>query len=176
MSLQEAATGKRLNLKKLGETDHIRNARVALPPRTFEKICNTLDEAIDDTVIKKTARLVWLNTGSLVGDHAGLPHASHHHLWESVFKLFPKETDPVAIKARRITVGSLIKWRVALRPEEWLVHYRETTKTDIVSGDTIFASEYWIKPDDVVVPSTRPKQSKSSRATVDDLRNKFNKR
>lgn len=135
-----------------------------------------IDEAIEDTVNKKSGRLVWLNTGSLVGDQAGMPHASHQHLWEAVFELFPDETDPVALKNRRITVGGLIKWRVALRPEDWLVHYRETTKKDIVSGDTIYASEYWIKSEGVVVTSTRPTPSKPNRTTLDDLLNKFSKR
>lgn len=177
MGLQEATSGKRLNAKKLAESDHVKEARARLPPRTFEKICNTLDEAIEELVNKKSARFVWMNTGSLVGDRADMSHASHHHLWEAVFKLFPQETDPVAIKHRRITVGALIKWRVALRPEDWLVYPRETAKTDIVSGDTIYANEYWIKPDEVVVTAPpKPSKSKSSRTTVDDLKSRFNKR
>ena len=176
MGLQEAATGKRFTAAKLAKTDHVKNARDSLNPRTFDKVCRTIDEAIEDTVNKKSARLVWLNTGSLVGDQAGMPHASHQHLWDAVFELFPDETDPVALKNRRITVGGLIKWRVALRPEDWLVHYRETTKKDIVSGDTIYASEYWIKAEGVVVTSTRPTPPKPNRTTLDDLLNKFSKR
>jgi hypothetical protein len=174
MGLQEVG-GKHLNASKVEKGDHIQHAKENLDARTFDKICRTIDEAIEDAVNQKTPRLVWLNTGSLVGDRASMPHASHHHLWDAVHALFPSATDPVAVKAQRITVGSLIKWRIALRPEGWLVHYRETDKTDIVSGETISTSEYWIKPAEVVLAAPPTQRSKRG-VTVDDLKNRWNKR
>ena len=178
MGLQEAASGKRFTPSKLEESDHITNARAKINARTFEKVCRTIDDAIEEAVAKKTPKLVWLNTGSLVGDHAGISHESHEHLWGAVLKVFPNATDPVAVKGRRITVGALNKWRVALRREDWLVHYRETDKTDIVTGELIKASEYWIKPATVVLaPPPRSKaSSKTNKFTVEDLMDKFNKR
>lgn len=174
MGLEEVG-GKRLHASKLEKGDHVVKLRSGLPAKTFEKLCRTIDEAIEEVVSSKSERLVWLNTGSLVGDRANVPHASHRHLWESVQKLFPSETDPVQVKHRRITVGSLIKWRVALRPEDWLVHYRETNKTDIVSGDLIKASEFWIKPAGVVLTPPPPKRGRQAGPTVEDLMKKFNK-
>ena len=165
MGLHEV-NGKRLTPKSVEKSGHIQHAKDSLSPRTFEKICRTIDQAIEDTICKKNSRLVWMNTGSLVGDRASMPHASHQHLWEAVYGLFPSNTNPVAVKNQRITVGALIKWRVAQRPEEWLVHYRETDKTDIVTGETIYASEYWIKPDDVVLSSPRPKPAKRVGTTI----------
>lgn len=104
-----------------------------------------------------------------------MPHGDHQHLWEAIYVLFPSSTNPVAIKNQRITVGALVKWRVAQRTEDWLVHYRETDKTDIVSGFTIYASEYWIKPASVVVnPSAQPAKA-TSKVTVEDLKTKWNK-
>jgi hypothetical protein len=88
---------------------------------------------------------VWMNTGSLVGDGSRIPHVHHQHLWDAAWSLFPGD-DPVAEKGRRITVGALVKWRTALRDEPWVVHYRGTGKEDVVTGDEIFAGEYWIKP------------------------------
>lgn len=175
MGLEEAATGKRLVASKIEDSSHVRNAKENLSRRTLEKMCRTIDEAIEDIVAKKAAKLVWLSTGSLVGGRAMLPHGDHQHLWEAICALFPSSTDPVAIKNQRITVGALVKWRVARRPEDWLVHYRETGKTDIVSGATIYASEYWIKPASVVM-TMAPKAAKASvRATLEDLKSKWNK-
>ena len=122
MGLEEASSGRRFHPSTLEGGLHIVNVRAKLHAKTFEKICRTIDEAIEDVVAAKSAKLVWLNTGSLVGDRSNLPHASHQHLWEAVHKLFPSNTDPVAVKHQRITVGTLIKWRVACRPEDWLMH------------------------------------------------------
>lgn len=174
MGLQEV-DGTRLHASKLEAGDHIAKLREGLHSKTFDKICETIDEAIEDVVSKTGSRLVWLNTGSLVGDRANLPHASHQHLWDAVYKLFPGNDDPVAVKHRRITVGALIKWRVARRSEDWLVHYGETNKTDIVTGDLIKVSEYWIKPASVVLDPPKPKPSRSPGTTVDDLMKKWSK-
>lgn len=173
MSLEEASSGKRFRANKLERGAHIVKLKRSLHTRTFEKICRTIDEAIEDVVHNKSGKLVWLNTGSLVGDRANLPHASHQHLWDAIFKLFPSYTDPVAIKHQRITVGALIKWRVARRPEDWLVHYRETNKTDIVTGDRINASEYWIR---LRGAADVPRNDKVPvGVTLEDLQNKFGK-
>lgn len=174
MSLREAASGKVLSPSKIEAGDHVRFSRHTLDPRTFDKICRTIDDAIESEVNKKSPKLVWLNTGSLVGARATVPHGAHEHLWEAAYKMFPGDSDPVAVKARRITVGSLIKWRIALRPERWLVHYRETDKTDIVSGELIHASEYWIEPHGATFPDPPSKRS-SMKATIDDLLKKFGK-
>jgi len=174
MGLEEVS-GKRLHASKLEKGDHIAKLRKGLPTQTFEKLCRTIDDAIEEVVSAKAERLVWLNTGSLVGDRARLPHASHRHLWDAVLKLFPGDSDPVAVKHRRITVGSLIKWRVALRPEDWLVHYQETKKTDIVSGDLISVSEFWIKPAGVVLTPPTTKPARQQGTTVGDLAKKWNK-
>jgi hypothetical protein len=173
MGLQEASRGKRFRASELERGKHIAKLRNSLHPRTFDKICRTIDDAIEDIVATKSAKLIWLNTGSLVGNRASLPHGSHQHLWEAIYKLFPDNTDPVAVKHQLITVGALIKWRVTLRPEDWLVHYRETNKTDPVTGEYISASEYWIKLAGITVASTPAKRS-SLGATVEDLRKKFN--
>jgi hypothetical protein len=174
MGLEEASSGKRLHAWKLEKGDHIVNLRDGLPAKTFEKICRTIDEAIEDVVAAKSAKLVWLNTGSLVGDRASLPHASHQHLWDAAYRLFPSNTDPVAVKHQRITVGALIKWRVARRPEDWLVHYRETDKIDIVTGELIKASEYWIKPAGVVLTRPVPKSARQAGTTIEDIMKKWN--
>ncbi len=175
MGLEEASSGKRFDPSKLERGVHIVNVRAKLHAKTFEKICRTIDEAIEYVVTTKSAKLVWLNTGSLVGDRANLPHASHQHLWDAVHKLFPSDTDPVAVKHQRITVGALIKWRVAGRPEDWLMHYRETDKTDIVTGDIIKASEYWIKPAGVVFTSAPSVRSSPLDVRLEELKAKFNK-
>lgn len=175
MGLQEAATGKRLNASKIEDSAHVRYAKDNLDRRTLEKICRTIDEAIEEVVSKKT-RLVWLNTGSLVGGRAMVPHGDHQHLWEAIYALFPSSTNPVAIKNQRITVGALVKWRVAQRLEYWLVHYRETNKTDIVSGGTIYASEYWIAPAPLVMTAPAKSAKSATKVTVDDLKNKWNQR
>lgn len=174
MGLQDTS-GKRLHATKLENGDHVVKARGDLNPKTFEKICKTIDEAIEDVVGNKAPNLVWLNAGSLVGDRATLEHAAHHHLWDAMFKLFPGSTDPVAEKHRRITVGAIIKWRVARRPEDWLVHYRETERKDVVSGDLIKASEFWIKPGGPIQSPTRARRPRENRTTVDDLKKKWSK-
>jgi len=174
MSLREAASGKLLAVSKIEQGDHIRHSRQSLDPRTFDKICRTIDDAIEAVVTKKSPRLVWLNAGSLVGGRSAVPHGAHEHLWDAACKMFPGDSDPVAVKARRITVGSFIKWRIALRPERWLVHYRETDKRDIVSGELIHASEYWIEPNDSIFPG--PARETPAAATIEDLKKKFGSR
>lgn len=175
MGLQETS-GKRLHASKLEVGDHVVKARRDLKSVTFDKLCATIDAAIEDVVANKAPNLVWLNAGSLVGDRASLPHAAHQHLWDAMFRLFPGSTDPVAEKHRRITVGAIIKWRVARRPEDWLVHYRETERTDVVSGDLIKASEFWIKPAGVVLAATRGPKANGGKATIEDLKKKWSKR
>ena len=144
MSLHDV-NGRLIRPEKVEESRHIVHARTRWHPKTFAKVCKTIDEAIEH-VANTGGRLAWMNTGSLVGNGSPLPHAWHHHLWSAVLELFPAVNDVVAEKGRRITVGAFVKWRTSLRDEHWFVHYRETGKEDVVTGDEIFAGEYWIKP------------------------------
>jgi hypothetical protein len=142
MSLHDVA-GKWIDPDKAEASEHIQCARRELPQRTFDKICRTIDAAIEEAAASGRS-LVWMNTASLVGHGAPLRHDWHEHLWRSICKVYSDSPDPVAEKARRITVGAWVKWRTSLRPEPWLVHWRETGKADPVSGGEIFAGEYWI--------------------------------
>ena len=66
----------------------------------------------------------------------------------------------------------MIKWRTSMRDERWLVAHRETGKRDVVTGEEIKASEYWIADDAVRLRHQRPRAPKT---TVDDLKRKWDK-
>lgn len=141
--------GKRITASAAEEHPHVQNALNKWGSRTSGKVCDSIDCEIQK-VVDHGGRLSWMNTGSLLGHGSGLPPARHKHLWRSVYALFPKD-DPVAEKERLVTVGALVKWRIALRSENWLVHYRPTGKEDIITGEEIHAGEYWIAPSAAVM-------------------------
>lgn len=108
-----------------------------LNPITFDRMVRTVDEAIDSCQPSATTRLVWTRASALFGYGTVRPHKHIEHLWKNIESIVGPEV--LALKA----VGGLLRWRISLRPEKWLVYRRDSEQRDEL-GKLITISEYWI--------------------------------
>lgn len=146
----------------------------------FDKDIRTIDTAIKETKAKATKnnRLVFTKAGILVGHTSAVPHADVNHVWETAEMVYPsqlpnKRIDLHAAEMQLKFIGGLVRWRISLLPDTWLVYRRDSDKYNQFTGKLIRVSEYWI--DDSFVPRMappRPKRS-SGKATIADLKAKF---
>lgn len=118
--------------------DFIAALRRRLHPKTFKRLIDTVDEAIENSV-KSHGQLTWTKAGALFGHHSMEPQYRVGHLWDNVIGVVGNGKECLK------TVGALLRWRMALRDEEWLVFRRDTEGFDEDTGDTIRISEYWIR-------------------------------
>ena len=95
-----------------------------LPQVTFDKLVRTVDQAIDSVKPSETSRLVWTRSSALFGHGSSQPHKSIEHLWGSVETIFGQD------KYSLIAVGGLLRWRISIRKENWLVYRRDSDTLD----------------------------------------------
>lgn len=107
--------------------------------RTFDRAVQTVDEILDEIVAAGAGgKLIWAKTASIVGYQSMGPKKLVDHVWNSVEAVLGDGRPCI------FAVGQLIKWRVSVRPETWLVFSRDTRKTDPITGEDISAAEYWV--------------------------------
>jgi len=112
--------------------------RRKLPKQSFQRLLTTIDEAIENS-IKEHGQLTWTKAGALFGHHSMEPKYRIDHLWDKVIGIVGDGKECLK------TVGALLRWRMSIREEDWLVYRRETDGEDEDTGDTIRISEYWIR-------------------------------
>lgn len=144
---------------------YIKALRLKLPATSFDRVVKTVDEAIGHLVQSGDNKLIWTKMGAMFGHKSMQPKARVDHLWEKVIQSVGDGTNCLK------TVGTLLRWRLSARDENWLLYRRETGDIDVSTGKNIYVSEYWIKDDFVHIP--KPKV-KSSGFSVNDLKTKFN--
>jgi len=142
-----------VNPEKLEDSEVIATLRRKLHPTTFKRIIKTVDEAVDSIDPSASTRLIWTKAGALFGRNSERPKKHVEHLWDNVIKSVGDN------RMCLIGVGSLLRWRISLREETWLVYKRETEIIDEITGRVVPVSEYWIKEDFVLNTSpSRPKK------------------
>lgn len=140
----------------------IQNLMNKLHAGKFKAIVRIVDEAIDSVKPTKSTALVWTRTGALFGHSSTRPLKDINYLWDTVIDVVGE--GKVLLK----TVGALMRWRTAMRPEKnWLVYRQETDKLDPDTGKPITASEYWICED--YKPKVKKKVNKNKPATLVDV-------
>lgn len=111
--------------------------RQRLRPNSFKRLVKTTDEAIE-TTISPDGKLTWTKTGVLFG-YSSLQPKKHIDLaWDRVKQAVGDGKECL------LTMGSLVRWRIAVREEPWLLYCRETDSFDPDTGKKIHISEYWI--------------------------------
>lgn len=129
---------REVTAKKCETADWVKAVRRKAHPKTFERIVKTLDEGIERIIVENDGKLVWAKTGSLMGHKSGGPKRDIDHAWDAVIDVVGDGRPCV------FAMGQLTKWRIAVRPETWLMFLRDVEKVDPLTGDEIFTAEYWI--------------------------------
>ncbi len=126
------------------DSEYIAACKRNLNTRRFERVVKTVDEAIDFVVTNNLGKLIWTKAGASFGRRSKNPTDRINHLWDAV-------TEAVGDgKECLITIGCFLRWRIALRPETWLLWVEETDDLDPDTGAKIKVSQYWV--DDTFLP------------------------
>lgn len=145
------------------KSEYLKKAVKEINPVSFEKMCRTLDLALDNQKPSASSNLIWTKFGALVGHSSGEPCRDINHLWEKGIDAFGES------KVLMKFMGTLLMWRISLRKETWLVYRQETNNVDPDTGKTIFVCNYWI--DDLFTPVEDVEAP-----TLENLMAKFNKK
>jgi hypothetical protein len=155
--------------------DLLQRARKDLGEIRFKKDCRIIDEALDRIIREGQAKnkLVFTKAGFLVGHSTKTPHVDVQHVWDSAELAYPcrlllNRIDEVAGEMQLKFVGGLVRWRISMLPDTWLVYRQPTDRFNTFTGKEITVSEYWINNDFVF--QTPPKRKNFS---MMDLKSKF---
>jgi hypothetical protein len=148
--------------------DVLQGALRVLDARRFAKDIRIIDEALQQAIQHANSKnkLVFTKTGILVGYKSVTPTADTNHIWESALLAYPGN-DEHANELQLRFVGGMVRWRIAVLPEMWLVYRRESGKINKFTDKEIRVSEYWIN-EEFVPRMTHVKH------VVGDLMAKFN--
>jgi hypothetical protein len=131
-----------------------------LPANTFDRIVKTVDEAIEHVRPTQKSKLVWTRMAALFGNNSLEPKKHIDHMWDKIIQITGEDL-------ARLAIGGLLRWRISLRDETWLVYRRDSGDRDPLTNKLITISEYWIdnnyrpknqKPKDLVSALTMLQQ------------------
>lgn len=164
MSLYDITNGgpNKVDPAKAEAFKYIQKIIQQLHARTFQRVIQTIDDELDGLKPSESSKLVWTKTGALIGHGSTGPKKHIDHVWENVSSAFGGNG-----RSTLIGVGSLVRWRISLRPETWLVYRRESDIFDEISQKLVTISEYWINEDFI------PPDAPASKANLSDLQKKF---
>jgi len=152
-------------------TEFMRTLRNDLPKVTFKKVLRIVDEAIASVKPTKSTQLVWTKTGALFGHNSERPLRDVTYVWDKVISCVGDGKNCLR------TMGNLMRWRTALRPEIWLVYRQDMGGIDPDTGKTIRVSNYWIdqKYRGICLKSKSELASPATSVDFAVLADKFNK-
>lgn len=130
--------GKLVDSSKLESDEIIQAFKRKLHAKTVARCIKTIDDQLNSLTPSEQSKLIWTRASALVGHSSMGPKKHIDHLWDSLISIVGDE------RLLLITMGTLLRWRVSLREENWLVYRRDSNLVDEVSGRTIKISEYWI--------------------------------
>jgi hypothetical protein len=169
--------------------DRLQKARRELGAIRLRKDCGVIDTGLNELVAAadKDNKLAFTKAGFLVGHQSKLPHADVQHVWTSAEMLYPslilqkvsQRMYDEAVEGQLKFVGGLMRWRVSLRDEIWLVYRRPSGTFHKYARDwrgnpvEITISEYWVN-ENYVSPNVKPsKKILASAADLAALKNKY---
>jgi hypothetical protein len=161
--------------KDAASYDLLCKARKNIGEIRFQKDCRIIDAALEKLVVEGQAKnkLIFTKAGFLVGHQSQAPHVEVQHVWDSAEFAFPSQmtlnrTDELAAECQLKFVGGLVRWRISMLDDTWLVYRRESGKFNKFTGKEITVSEYWIDNNFVFTPP--PKKRGFG---MDELKGKF---
>ena len=135
--------------------DVLQEAKRAAGTIRFNKDCRIIDEALDELILDAALgdKLVFTKAGFLVGHKSCVPHVDVNHVWFTAEMAYPTnllKSGRALDQANELQlkfVGGLVRWRISLQDDIWLV-YREPSGTyNKYTGNEITISKYWIDND-----------------------------
>lgn len=149
MPLQEFYSKRALSIKSREKHRCVLGLKRKMRDVSFDKTCRIIDEILEQLVQDRLGKLVYTRTGFLLGHQSILPHADHKYIWDKVPTILINKNnqqlwDPLESKLVLQTIGAMVMWRIALRPENWLVSFLESGKFDVVTGNEIKIAQYWV--------------------------------
>lgn len=153
----------------------LQTAASILDARRLMKDIRILDTAIQLAITTATAnnKLVFTKAGILVGHSSVTPTKDTNHIWESAELAYSytgrkKNDAALATELQLKWVGGMVRWRISMLPQTWLVYRRDSGNVNEFTGKDIKVSEYWIN--DSYVPKMPPKKRGH---TISDLVSKW---
>ena len=156
-------TDELLNPGEIEDSDYVQSLKRHHPSVTFDKLIRLIDTAITSIKPSESSNLVYTQAGILFGHDSVMPKKDYDYLWEKVTDVFGHTEQTLK------SIGTLLRWRISLRPETWLLWVKESDRIDDKTGKKIKISCYWI--DENFTPKPKKKQ-----ATLQDLADHFNSR
>lgn len=145
------------------DNEYIAACKRKLHPQRWQRVIKTVDEYLEGLVAAGVNKLIWTKLGAAFGDKSVAPHARVAHLWSAVEESVGDGRNCL------ITFGCIFRWRIALRPETWLLWVRVTEDLDPDTGKKIKVSEYWVDQNFV------PPPPKTLRSSVEALRQQWSR-
>ena len=136
--------GRIITASGVENTDLIKGFRRNTHEKSFEKIVRIMDEAVESIATKQgSISIPWACVGSLFGDRANvLGHGDVEYVWDKIIEIMGPD------RFCRMTLGSILMWRVAHRAEEtnekWFATQTEYDELDPETGKPITRYEYFI--------------------------------
>jgi hypothetical protein len=130
--------------ESMEKSKYIETLRKGLHDRSFEKIVRVLDGAIGEVANNQgSVTIPWACVASLVGNTSNaLGHGDVEYVWNKIIDIMGPD------RFSRMTMGSLLMWRMAARAEEkdenWIAHQTEYEDRDSQTGERITRYEYFI--------------------------------
>jgi len=132
--------------------DLLVKAREMIGTLRFNKDIQIFDSAIDKVVSQATDKnkLIFTKAGFIVGHQSTvLVVKDQRHVWDSADLAFPchldgNRIDEHAAETQLKFVGGMMRWRISLRDETWLVYRRPSGTYNKLTGKEITVSEYWV--------------------------------
>lgn len=124
--------------KSVEKFDLIKAFKRRAPATTFARVIKTVDEALDALVEQGSAKFVWTKMGALLGHGSNRPKCNVDHLWEKVIEAVGDGKECLML------VGSLLRWRISIRDENWVLVVQQTDEYDYEGDKWITVSTYWI--------------------------------
>jgi hypothetical protein len=147
--------------EKAHDSEFIQALERVLKPNVFARIVKTIDEALDNLKPSAKSKLVFTRMAALFGHNNIQPKRWEAHLWDNVVHVVGDGKECL------LAIGSMLRWRVSVRPETWLVYKQVTEDEDPETGKKISVSHYWI--DEEFIPNIVKKKERSLELDIKGL-------
>ncbi len=156
---------RKITSKDTENYDRIVRGKKLLHTKTFNKMINTIDFAVDDLQPSESSKLIWTKTAALVGHSSKLPTRDTSHLWDNAFAIFQDQ------KLTNQFVGGMVRWRISIRKDHQWFCARDILKDrfDQETGKPIQVATYWVNDLFILAPA----KVKPKGFSIHDLSTKF---
>lgn len=125
----------------------LQSSKKQLGSNRFSKCCRIIDYELDKLYrLGQTKRkMVFTKHGFTSENYINEPSEDIPYIWECAELVYPSHNnDEIAADVQRKFVGGLVRWRISLRKETWLVYRQPSGKYRKHNGKEILVSKYWV--------------------------------